>query len=385
MIVTCPSCQTRFRFPPDKIGPDGARIRCSRCRSVFAVSQRGEAFAERGGPAEARPTLASAAPAPAAPPPAFAPAADPFLADLGPDPFGLATAGGLPPEPSTPGAAQELAGELQAPLDEPGAPLHGPGAPSSAADLALEDHTPRPPPLPTSSRRDELRLGDEATHVEDVPLPPAELPAASGPPDVAYPLPADLPPPTPPAQAAQPSPGPELAPDERDARPRRAVRLGAAAMNALSLALLVGLAAAVAGWRGELGKRFGGGHAEAVTTARVTGGLFDTADGARVLVVRGEVEARQPVDGVRVRVALLDGARTVAAAEGLAGAAADPEQVFAAANPAQIATLRGALDARAAGPLAPGTRAPFLVLFPAPLPDLAGLEVRATAEPIHRP
>jgi len=378
MIVTCPSCQTRFRFPPDKIGPDGARIRCSRCRKVFAVSPRGEAFAEGGGPAEPRPTPATAAPAAAPPPPAFAPPADPFLGDLGPDPFGLAAAGALTPEPSALGAAQEVAGELQAPLDDP-------GTPSCAADLALEDHTPRPPPLPTSSRRDELRLGDEATHVDDVPLEPAEIPAASGPPDVAYALPADLPPPAPTAQGAEPAPGPGVAPDESRSRPRRAVRLGAAAMNSLSFALLVGLAAAVAGWRGELGRRFGGGRAEAVTTARVTGGLFDTAEGAQVLVVRGEVEARQRVDGVRVRVALLEGARTVAAAEGLAGAGADPEQVFAATNPARIATLRGALDARAAGPLAPGGRAPFVVVFPEPLPDLAGLEVRATAEPIHRP
>ena len=375
MIVTCPSCQTRFRFPPDKIGPDGARIRCSRCRNVFAVSPGGKGFAEGAGPAEARPTPAGAAPAPAPPPPA--PATDPFLADLGPDPFGLAETGALAPEPPARGESREVGGELQASLDDP-------GAPPSAADLALEDHTPRPPPLPPSSRRDELRLGDEATHVEDVPLEPAELPAASGPRDVAYALPADLPPPAPLAQAAEPAPGQGVARAEGDARPRRAVRLGAAAMNALSLALLVGLAAALAGWRGELGRRFGGGRAEAVTTARVTGGLFDTAEGARVLVVRGEVEAHQPMDGVRVRVALLEGARTVAAAEGLAGAAADPEQVFAATNLAQIATLRSALDARAAGPLAPGTRAPFLVVFPAPLPDLAGLEVRATAEPIHR-
>ena len=290
---------------------------------------------------------------------------------------GAAPTGALAPEPPARGESREVGGELQASLDDP-------GAPPSAADLALEDHTPRPPPLPPSSRRDELRLGDEATHVEDVPLEPAELPAASGPRDVAYALPADLPPPAPLAQAAEPAPGQGVARAEGDARPRRAVRLGAAAMNALSLALLVGLAAALAGWRGELGRRFGGGRAEAVTTARVTGGLFDTAEGARVLVVRGEVEAHQPMDGVRVRVALLEGARTVAAAEGLAGAAADPEQVFAATNLAQIATLRSALDARAAGPLAPGTRAPFLVVFPAPLPDLAGLEVRATAEPIHR-
>lgn len=371
MIVTCPSCQTRFRFPPDRIGSAGARIRCSRCRGVFAVSPHGEARAEAGEP--------SIAPQPAAPAVRSAPSADPFLANLGPDPFRPTTAEALGPQPDYDiGGAQGAAEALQASLDDPGPSLY-----ACATPLALEDQTPRPPPLPPSSRRQEQRPDDEAPRVEEATLAPAESPSASGPLEVSYPLPADLAPAAAPAQAEARAAGTAPAPAEETPRRRRAAALGAAAMDALSLALLVGLAAAVAGWRGELGRRSGGGSAESVTTARVTGGLFDTADGPPVLVVRGEVEARQPVDRVRVLVALLEGGRTIATAEGLAGAAADPEQVFAASSVEQVATLRRALDARAAGPLEAGARAPFLVVFPGPVPDLAGVEVRATAEPVR--
>lgn len=37
MIVHCTGCQARFRVPDEKVGPRGARIRCSRCGTLFAV------------------------------------------------------------------------------------------------------------------------------------------------------------------------------------------------------------------------------------------------------------------------------------------------------------------------------------------------------------
>ena len=37
MIAACPQCQTRFRLAREKIGPQGARIRCSQCQTVFRV------------------------------------------------------------------------------------------------------------------------------------------------------------------------------------------------------------------------------------------------------------------------------------------------------------------------------------------------------------
>lgn len=37
MIARCPQCQTRYRIAREKIGPQGARIRCSGCQTIFRV------------------------------------------------------------------------------------------------------------------------------------------------------------------------------------------------------------------------------------------------------------------------------------------------------------------------------------------------------------
>ena len=38
MIVACTACNTRFRVADDKIGPWGARVKCTRCGQTFAVA-----------------------------------------------------------------------------------------------------------------------------------------------------------------------------------------------------------------------------------------------------------------------------------------------------------------------------------------------------------
>lgn len=77
MIAACPQCQTRYRLAREKIGPQGARIRCSQCQTIFRVQAPPEGGPET--PAESRPSpvaapavaaAPAAAPAPAAPPPA---------------------------------------------------------------------------------------------------------------------------------------------------------------------------------------------------------------------------------------------------------------------------------------------------------------------------
>lgn len=38
MIISCPECSTRFRVDDDKIPAQGAKIRCARCKHIFAVA-----------------------------------------------------------------------------------------------------------------------------------------------------------------------------------------------------------------------------------------------------------------------------------------------------------------------------------------------------------
>jgi hypothetical protein len=156
--------------------------------------------------------------------------------------------------------------------------------------------------------------------------------------------------------------------------------------NSLSLALLITVAVALFfTWRGGLLGRLRGAMARgapSVEASAVTGGLYDTAAGSPVLVVRGRVGAKSAVTGpVRVRVELVDGARVVAAAVGLAGSAATAEQVHGAGTPEEAAALRRALDALAAARLTAGESVPFLVVFPSPAPDPRGLTLRVEAEP----
>ena len=55
MIARCPECQTRYRIEAEKIGPNGARIRCSQCSAVFRVEPE-------AAPGEATQTLLLAEP-----------------------------------------------------------------------------------------------------------------------------------------------------------------------------------------------------------------------------------------------------------------------------------------------------------------------------------
>ena len=42
MIIICPECSTKFKINPDKIPAGGTKVRCARCRSVFAVEKAPE-------------------------------------------------------------------------------------------------------------------------------------------------------------------------------------------------------------------------------------------------------------------------------------------------------------------------------------------------------
>jgi predicted Zn finger-like uncharacterized protein len=55
MIAACPKCQTRYRVEPARLGPDGARLRCSQCSAVFRVRLPAAPSAEAVAPLEAMP------------------------------------------------------------------------------------------------------------------------------------------------------------------------------------------------------------------------------------------------------------------------------------------------------------------------------------------
>lgn len=39
MIIVCPECSTKFKINPDKIPAGGSKVRCARCKTVFAVAK----------------------------------------------------------------------------------------------------------------------------------------------------------------------------------------------------------------------------------------------------------------------------------------------------------------------------------------------------------
>src|SRR5882724_8283796 len=76
MIAGCPTCAARYRIDTANLRPEGARLRCSRCETVFRV----QPGVEESAPAAPVATRAAAASRPVAPsaPPRVAPTARPL-------------------------------------------------------------------------------------------------------------------------------------------------------------------------------------------------------------------------------------------------------------------------------------------------------------------
>ncbi|HZX66591.1 MAG TPA: zinc-ribbon domain-containing protein, partial [Myxococcales bacterium] len=45
VVVQCPNCQSRFRVADEKVSDRGVRVRCSACKTVFAVRRSADANA----------------------------------------------------------------------------------------------------------------------------------------------------------------------------------------------------------------------------------------------------------------------------------------------------------------------------------------------------
>jgi predicted Zn finger-like uncharacterized protein len=198
MIVVCSTCQARFKVADDKIGPRGARVRCSKCQTVFVVHRDLGVVPEE--PQQSAPPPPPAAPASpgggidldleGAPgsgvrpngfsgnPFARAGAADPFAAappsQPAPDPFGaadpFAAHPAAPPSPPPP-APEADPFAAQDPFSS------GSGGAFGAVDPFVATVAGASPGIPTSAVTD---LSDLLGSAAPEPQPAAPQPEPSG-------------------------------------------------------------------------------------------------------------------------------------------------------------------------------------------------------------
>ncbi len=140
MIVVCPGCSAKFRVADEKVGPRGAKLRCSKCQTVFSTLR----------------AVVQPAPLPPPPPPDSFAAVEPAPPRVGPPPLPRRTTldaraafevdlelhQGQAPPPSDPFAAPRG--------PEPSDPFAAPTAPASAPPPPADPFY-SPPPAPVAA------------------------------------------------------------------------------------------------------------------------------------------------------------------------------------------------------------------------------------------
>ncbi|NOK06558.1 MULTISPECIES: zinc-ribbon domain-containing protein [Myxococcus] len=113
----------------------------------------------------------------------------------------------------------------------------------------------------------------------------------------------------------------------------------------------------------------------------VTNGLYETREGRSLFYVRGDAANHSDTaTRIRVRAALYDGSQRVASADALAGRVPTPEELYGVGSPDAAVALRQRVD-EAAVSVAPGAKAPFVVIFPEHPADPGGYRLELTLEP----
>jgi hypothetical protein len=179
--------------------------------------------------------------------------------------------------------------------------------------------------------------------------------------------------------------------------PTRAERVRSAAVSALALIALIGVALAFrVVWRGDvpLGPALfrpsnllrALGRAAVpqgpFEVAGVHSGIYEQGGGGEVLFVRGEVisRAKSRVESVKVAAELVRDGQVLARGEAVAGALPTPEEVHAATDRASLDALAAEARTRAPRSVAPGDRVGFLVVLGDAPADVSGTSVRVRAE-----
>ncbi len=435
MIVNCTGCQARFRVADEKIGPRGAKVRCSRCQTVFVVKR--EAAAEPPPapprieldltPGLARPPRATepgmAGPVPPTPPDPFAGAGLDALGELASgaaDPFARAAAAAPAGEVELRSLGEPVAAQFGAvPSGDPFAqaavarppPLQQ-GAGAFPTDLALEDrgtpgfHAPFADPADVVAPADpSMAFGGAAFEVgASSPMLGVE-PLAFGTEPAPAPSEPERPPPTPAPAAAKPTPpraawvGPEVD-DLRQAglaRPASsAPGLRSVAVNALALVALLAIAAAFrlvlsgealepAALRpSRLLRALGPAPAQPgpFEVGGVRASVYEQTSGGSVLYVRGEVRSRshEPLRAIRVQAELVRDGHVVTRGEARAGAVPSPEELDRATDQGRLEALGASVRKRAPAKVSPGDKLEFLVTLGDAPADLSGATVQVRAE-----
>ncbi|WP_205507625.1 zinc-ribbon domain-containing protein [Myxococcus vastator] len=113
----------------------------------------------------------------------------------------------------------------------------------------------------------------------------------------------------------------------------------------------------------------------------VTNGLYETREGPSLFYVRGDAANHSDTAArIRVRAALYDGSQRVASAEALVGGVPTPEELYGVGSLDAAVALRQRVD-EAAVSVAPGAKAPFVVIFPEHPSDPGGYRLEVTLEP----
>ena len=438
MIVACSACRTRFRVADEKVGPLGARVKCSRCGQTFQV---------------APPPPAEPPPVPPEPTPEYRPEPAPVPTEptgtggwptgvlevaggasdssvglaLEADPFAAyatqsAPAGPPPVEAPPPPREADFLGSLPvtdlSDLERTGArfvaPAYPPTPDPSVEDgLALEERTPSATPVRDAAARWSDPDASQAIAVGADGFQEVDLASGAAPPDPEFDalageatseIPFHPPPPPSPApaepEAPRAAPTPEgapqppagaLAPEPTSALRVQPARARALAMNVLSLAaLLLVTLGIVLWWRGDgLGALLRwprGGHAD-IDVGSITSGVYEGSHGKPVIFVRGVVRAaHEGVEGpVTVRVVLERGGARLAAATATAGVVPSAEELASVTSSDGLLRLQQQSDARAPPRLVPGGDLPFLAVLPLPEGDVGTLQFRVETLPVRGP